>query len=204
MADSDVAPPKCRSSGYFRAVDAYDIYRNRLQPFINIGVEGGVAILYALNNSAMRHISYVAHTFAGESSYACGNGGQDDDAQTIKAELWLPLFTLLYTYDTENEITNRMRHFGGEDSSSLKRDVVEGLTRFLDEHNELVKLFKMSRNKCTESNILDFKIRLYNVVGIREYKLLLRLLGLSCLKMARKAWSIMMSLLKSRTANHKG
>ncbi|GKD89694.1 hypothetical protein Tco_1365201, partial [Tanacetum coccineum] len=47
----------------------------------------------------------------------------------------------LYTYDTENEITNRMRHFG-EDSSSLKRDVVEGLTR------------------------------LYNVVGTREYKLL--------------------------------
>ncbi|GKC10449.1 hypothetical protein Tco_1007231 [Tanacetum coccineum] len=163
MADSDVAPPKCRSSGYFRAVDAYDIYRNRLQPFINTGVEGGVAILYALNNCAMRHISYVAHTFAGESSYACCNGGQDDDAQTIKA---------LYTYDTENEITNRMRHFGGEDSSSLKRDVVEGLTRFLDEHNELVKLFKMSRNKCTESNILDFKIRLYNVVGTREYKLL--------------------------------
>ncbi|GKD64899.1 hypothetical protein Tco_1307007 [Tanacetum coccineum] len=85
MVDSDVAPPKCRSSGYFRAVNAYDIYSNRLQPFINTRVEGGVAILYALNNCAMRHISYVAHTFAGESSYACCNGGQDDDAQTIKA-----------------------------------------------------------------------------------------------------------------------
>nr|GEZ12161.1 hypothetical protein [Tanacetum cinerariifolium] len=111
MVDGEVAPPKCRNNGSFRVVDAYDIYQSpvagvtynlsRLRKkislqstknviavelqFINTGVEGGVTILYALKNCVMHHISYVAHTFAGESSYAGCNGGQYDDAQTIKA-----------------------------------------------------------------------------------------------------------------------
>nr|GEZ10894.1 helitron helicase-like domain-containing protein [Tanacetum cinerariifolium] len=77
--------------------------------------------------------------------------------------------TLLY--DTENEITNIMRHFGGCQSDGLNKHTVEGLMRLLDECNELVRLFRPARDKCNGQQILDFKIRLYSVVGAKEYDL---------------------------------
>ncbi|GKA42762.1 hypothetical protein Tco_0735422 [Tanacetum coccineum] len=77
-----------------------------------------------------------------------------------------PRFLQLYIYDTENEITNRMRHFGGTQSAGLNEQTVEGLMRLLDECNELVRLFRTARDKCNGQQIPDFKIRLYNVVGV--------------------------------------
>nr|GEV30813.1 helitron helicase-like domain-containing protein [Tanacetum cinerariifolium] len=47
-------------------------------------------------------------------------------------------FLQLYIFDTDNEIANRMRAFGGEDGSGLRRDIVEGLIEFLDNNNALV------------------------------------------------------------------
>ena len=41
----------------------------------------------------------------------------------------------------------------------------------LDNHNELVKIFRTARDKCNQENVPDFKIRLYNVAGVREYQL---------------------------------
>nr|GEU89691.1 DNA helicase [Tanacetum cinerariifolium] len=55
-----------------------------------------------------------------------------------------PKFLQLYVYDTENELDNRMAHFGG-DNSGLRRDIVE--------------------------EVPPFKVRLFNVVGAREYEL---------------------------------
>nr|GEV52344.1 helitron helicase-like domain-containing protein [Tanacetum cinerariifolium] len=80
----------------------------------------------------------------------------------------LPRFLQLYIYDTENEVENRMRHFGGLDSSTLDREVVQGLLQFLDAHNELVQLFRTARDKCSEIDVPEFKIRLYNAEGARE------------------------------------
>ncbi|GJU61260.1 DNA helicase [Tanacetum coccineum] len=51
-----------------------------------------------------------------------------------------PRFLQLYIYDTDNEVDNRMSHFGGE-NSDLRRDIVEGLIDLLDTHNGLVQLF---------------------------------------------------------------
>ncbi|KAJ9553601.1 hypothetical protein OSB04_017646 [Centaurea solstitialis] len=82
-----------------------------------------------------------------------------------------PRFLQLYIYDTHNEVENRMRHFGGLDSSSLDVHIVEGLIQFLDAHNELVQLFRTARDKCREIDIPDFKIRLYNAGGSRGYEL---------------------------------
>ncbi|GJZ17098.1 hypothetical protein Tco_0553221, partial [Tanacetum coccineum] len=38
-----------------------------------------------------------------------------------------PRFLQLYIYDTTNEVSHRMAHFGGENQSGLKREIVEGL-----------------------------------------------------------------------------
>nr|GEV82326.1 helitron helicase-like domain-containing protein [Tanacetum cinerariifolium] len=81
-----------------------------------------------------------------------------------------PRFLQLYIYDTDNEVNNRMSHFGG-DSSALQRDIIEGLIDLLDTHNVLVQLFRTSREKLQDMHIPNFKVRLYNVVVAQEYKL---------------------------------
>ncbi|GJV97843.1 hypothetical protein Tco_1549420 [Tanacetum coccineum] len=50
----------------------------------------------------------------------------------------VPRFLQLYIYDTANEVKNRMAHFGGEYKGGLKKEIVEGLIEFLDNHNALV------------------------------------------------------------------
>ncbi|GJR64993.1 hypothetical protein Tco_0011058 [Tanacetum coccineum] len=55
-----------------------------------------------------------------------------------------PRFLQLYIYDTENEVANRMRHFGGASSGILDSAIVQGLIGFLDKHNELVRLFRIA------------------------------------------------------------
>nr|GEW77692.1 DNA helicase [Tanacetum cinerariifolium] len=81
-----------------------------------------------------------------------------------------PRFLQLYIYDTDNDVDNLMSHFGG-DNSGLRRDIVEGLIDLLDTHNSLVHLFRTAREKLTDSHVPNFKVRLYNVVGAREYEL---------------------------------
>ncbi|GKB24829.1 hypothetical protein Tco_0864230, partial [Tanacetum coccineum] len=44
----------------------------------------------------------------------------------------VPRFLQLYIYDTNNEVQNRMHHFGGIDNSQLEPEIVEGLIHFLD------------------------------------------------------------------------
>ncbi|GJT86219.1 DNA helicase [Tanacetum coccineum] len=82
-----------------------------------------------------------------------------------------PRFCQLYIYDTQNEVANRLQHFGGSESCGLDPHTVEGLIHLLDECNELVRLFRTDRDKCNEQSVPDFKIRLYSVVGAREYDL---------------------------------
>lgn len=44
----------------------------------------------------------------------------------------VPRFLQLHIYDTSNEASIRMQHFGGEQSSSLKPEIVQGFITFLD------------------------------------------------------------------------
>ncbi|GJW33881.1 hypothetical protein Tco_0053913 [Tanacetum coccineum] len=81
-----------------------------------------------------------------------------------------PRFLQLYIYDTDNEVDNRLSHYG-RDNSVLRRDIVEGLIDLLDTHNALVQLFRTAREKFQDMHVPDFKVRLYNVVGAREYEL---------------------------------
>nr|GEV79029.1 helitron helicase-like domain-containing protein [Tanacetum cinerariifolium] len=81
-----------------------------------------------------------------------------------------PRFLQLYIYDTDNEVDNRMSHFGG-DNSILRRDIVEGLIDMLDTHNALLQLFRTTHEKYEDIHVPNFKVRLYNVIGAREYEL---------------------------------
>nr|GEW96593.1 DNA helicase [Tanacetum cinerariifolium] len=55
-----------------------------------------------------------------------------------------------------------MRHLSGIHNSDSDPQMVEGLIYFLDAYNELVQLFRTSRDKCGELDIPKFKIHLYN------------------------------------------
>ncbi|GKC54333.1 DNA helicase [Tanacetum coccineum] len=81
-----------------------------------------------------------------------------------------PRFLQLYVYDTDNEVDNRINHFGGQ-NSNLRRDIVEGLIELLDTHNALVQLFRTAREKLADTHVPNFQVRLYNVVGAHEYEL---------------------------------
>ncbi|GKA90786.1 hypothetical protein Tco_0812656 [Tanacetum coccineum] len=64
-----------------------------------------------------------------------------------------------------------MHHITGYGSSSLNPEIVRSLILFLNEHNELVKLFWTARDKCNGKEIHEFRIRIYSVVGAWEYDL---------------------------------
>ncbi|GJT95965.1 hypothetical protein Tco_1091483 [Tanacetum coccineum] len=81
-----------------------------------------------------------------------------------------PRFSQLYIYDTDNEVDNCRSHFGGE-NSHLCRDIFEGFIDMLDTPNALVQLFRTAREKLADTYVPNFKVRLYNVVGVREYEL---------------------------------
>ncbi|PWA51281.1 hypothetical protein CTI12_AA464730 [Artemisia annua] len=81
-----------------------------------------------------------------------------------------PKFLQLYIYDTETEVANRLEKFQ-RTGDGLRADIVENLIGFLDEHNELVKLFRTARDKMTEADIPSFKIQLFGVVGSRQHEL---------------------------------
>ncbi|PWA80928.1 helitron helicase-like domain-containing protein [Artemisia annua] len=82
-----------------------------------------------------------------------------------------PCFLQLYIYDTANEVKNRMSHFEDFDGHPLDPEIVQGLIEFLDAHNELVQLFRTARDKCAEAEVPNFKVRLFNAKGSRNYEL---------------------------------
>nr|GEW14837.1 ATP-dependent DNA helicase PIF1-like [Tanacetum cinerariifolium] len=57
------------------------------------------------------------------------------------------------------------------DILELKEEIVEGLIQLLDNHNALVQLFRTACNKYMDADILEFKVRLYSVIGTRRYEL---------------------------------
>ncbi|PWA96171.1 helitron helicase-like domain-containing protein [Artemisia annua] len=64
-----------------------------------------------------------------------------------------------------------MSHFTHSDTNTLDPEIVQALIQFLDAHNELVQIFRIARDKCTENDVPEFKVRLYNGNGARGYEL---------------------------------
>ena len=82
-----------------------------------------------------------------------------------------PRFLQMYIYDTDHEIQHRLSHFNSDERRILQEEIVEGLMRFLNEHNALVRLFRTARDKLQQADIPDFEIRLFGVVGANQYEL---------------------------------
>ncbi|XP_062106743.1 uncharacterized protein LOC133818070 [Humulus lupulus] len=72
-----------------------------------------------------------------------------------------PQFAQLYIYDTENEIGNRMdtllRH--GR-KIEIKHEIFQELSQMLDQHNNLVKSFRMARDKFKAQPESMFRLQL--------------------------------------------
>ncbi|XP_076928594.1 uncharacterized protein LOC143592592 [Bidens hawaiensis] len=72
-----------------------------------------------------------------------------------------PRFLQIYIYDTDNEVSNRLRFFSGDKESTISPDVVSLLITELESKNELVKLFRTARDICQSNELPTFSIRLY-------------------------------------------
>ena len=68
-----------------------------------------------------------------------------------------PVCSAIYIYDTENEINNRMNCLLEGD---IDPEIVQGLSVMLEEHNILVKTFRMARDRYKEHHECEFRLRL--------------------------------------------
>ncbi|XP_074323774.1 uncharacterized protein LOC141660686 [Apium graveolens] len=68
-----------------------------------------------------------------------------------------PKFCQLYIYDTQNEVENRINAMGGA-SDNVDPDIIEELLGMLDKNNELVKAFRMARNRFETEELDEFKL----------------------------------------------
>ncbi|XP_031095112.1 uncharacterized protein LOC115999399 [Ipomoea triloba] len=73
-----------------------------------------------------------------------------------------PKFAQLYIHDTNNEITNRVNSISvnGTSSTDVQLAVVNDIKEALDEHNVLVKSFRMARNELQNDSTREIKMRL--------------------------------------------
>ncbi|KAL3618734.1 hypothetical protein CASFOL_037396 [Castilleja foliolosa] len=82
----------------------------------------------------------------------------------------LPRFLQLYIYDTDNEVSNRLRFFDNSANQPLLPAIVNTISDTLRSCNEYARLFKRAADLCDMSPDCNFSIRLYNNVGDRRYE----------------------------------
>ncbi|XP_031124262.1 uncharacterized protein LOC116026977 [Ipomoea triloba] len=72
-----------------------------------------------------------------------------------------PKFAQLYIHDTENEVNNRLTSIRNDIvSSSIEMEVVNDIKAALDEHNVLVKSFRMARSEIQKNPRTKIRMRL--------------------------------------------
>ncbi|OMO58886.1 DNA helicase [Corchorus capsularis] len=72
-----------------------------------------------------------------------------------------PKFAQLYVYDTQNEIDYRMQALNlAKGESRIDRDIVQGLIEMFDSENEMVKAFRMAKNRCKGIDMSSVKLKL--------------------------------------------
>ncbi|OMP05477.1 hypothetical protein COLO4_08825 [Corchorus olitorius] len=77
-----------------------------------------------------------------------------------------PRFAQLYIYDCENEVSNRVRAVtGGRSADGINRLIVEGLMVMFDSCNEVVKLFRMAKERIDVDRSKPVRIRLLRSRG---------------------------------------
>ncbi len=71
-----------------------------------------------------------------------------------------PRFAQLYMYDTDHETYNRIMSFGDGMYTEYDRMIIDGLIQVFNEHNELVRFFRMARDRLNDSTMPPVRIRL--------------------------------------------
>ncbi|XP_048503649.1 uncharacterized protein LOC104906819 [Beta vulgaris subsp. vulgaris] len=71
-----------------------------------------------------------------------------------------PRFTQLYVHDPSNEVRNRISSLTNNAPGDLDPQIVEGLSRMLDEHNELAKVFRMAKERFSGTDMQPVQVRL--------------------------------------------
>lgn len=66
----------------------------------------------------------------------------------------------MYIYDTENELSNRLKWVNVADGDRVDAEIVEGLTKMLDDTNELVKEFYSARDHFETEGGINLQIKL--------------------------------------------
>ncbi|XP_016165226.1 uncharacterized protein LOC107607839 [Arachis ipaensis] len=74
-------------------------------------------------------------------------------------------FAQLYVFDTHNEIENRILAISGENTEKVYEDIVRDLKIMLDQHNMLVKAFRMAGQKINGDATSSVKLRLLGKRG---------------------------------------
>ncbi|XP_074351697.1 uncharacterized protein LOC141690835 [Apium graveolens] len=69
-----------------------------------------------------------------------------------------PKLCQLYIYDTANEVNNRLEWVNVADGDTIDAEIVEGLIKMLDETNELVKEFRLARDRFENEGVRDLEI----------------------------------------------
>ena len=111
-------------------------------------------------------IDYEINRQGGAPYVFCLNGQNHHKIGTLLPKDNNPKFAQLYIYDTENEVRHRMdAATSKEKKPQLDEGIVSGLLEMLDEHNELVKSFRMARDRFEESGLENVKLRL---IGTRS------------------------------------
>lgn len=74
-----------------------------------------------------------------------------------------PQFAQLYIYDTENEIDNRINTLLKHGmKTEIDHEILHELSKMLDQHNNLVKSFRMARDRYKTQPESTFRLRLLN------------------------------------------
>ncbi|KAK9049501.1 hypothetical protein SSX86_031532 [Deinandra increscens subsp. villosa] len=82
-----------------------------------------------------------------------------------------PSFLQLYFYDTANEISNRLDCFSSQRKNTLDASIIRVLITTLDQHNELVKLFRTARDICQTTDIPNLSVQLYQGINKHPYEI---------------------------------
>ncbi|XP_017985317.1 PREDICTED: uncharacterized protein LOC18588470 [Theobroma cacao] len=70
-------------------------------------------------------------------------------------------FAQLYIYDTENEVSNRINALGYDvQQSGVEENIVKELMEMLDQTNQIVKAFRMAKERFKEPDYIPVKLRL--------------------------------------------
>ncbi|XP_045829948.1 uncharacterized protein LOC123921446 isoform X3 [Trifolium pratense] len=112
------------------------------------------------------------NTGRGPPNFVIGGQNYHRIGSLIPNEGYRPKFAQMYIYDTEHEVTNRLSHFSDNSTGkNLDPSLVADLLKLMDDHNILVKSFRMVREFRQLNQNIPVQLRLFRnrTADVRVY-----------------------------------